>query len=262
MNSVDLRTFETWLRARGARPATVKARVTVIAAALRVWPERPTADDLAAWLGREDLAAWSRVTYYSHARSWFRWLHETGRRADDPMAGMRAPRSPRGLPRPLTDGEVATALLASRGRLRLWLMLSLLAGLRAHEVAKLRREDVTAENIYVLGKGGRGDFVPTHPDLWALIAPEPPGFLFPSRLGGGPVTAHTVTVTVSAHFSALDIDGGLHRCRHTFGTRLLRSGVNIRVVQRLMRHSSLETTARYLAIDDNEASAAIRALAA
>jgi Phage integrase family len=44
----------------------------------------------------------------------------------------------------------------------------------------------------------------------------------------------------------------VHRCRHVYATRLLRSGVNIRVVQQLMRHASLQTTAAYTAVDEDE----------
>lgn len=257
---IELHAYENWLRAQGARPNTIKGRVSVITSGLRAWSAHPDTEELTMWLGRPGLAAWSRVTYYSHIRSYFRWLHETGRREDNPTASMPSPKTPRHTPRPMTDSECAQAMLAAPHRLRLWMTLTLLAGLRAHEVAKLRREDVTEATIFVCGKGGREDVLPTHPDLWAMIRLMPPGYLFPSR--GGHISAHAVTVAVSGHFRDLGIDGGLHRLRHTFATRLLRSGVNIRVVQRLMRHSSLEVTARYLAIDDDEASAAIRGLVA
>lgn len=257
----ELHAYEGWLRAQGARPSTIDKRLVVVAAGLRDWPSEPTSDDLTDWLGRPGLAAWSRVTYYGHVRSYFRWLHETGRREDNPTDRVPAPKAPRGQPRPLTDAECARVMVAADGRMRLWLLLSLLAGLRAHEVAKLRREDVTERAIFVRGKGGREDYLPTHPDLWAVIEPMPGGWLFPSPRGGH-VTAHSVSVETSRHFSRLGVAGSLHRCRHTFGTRLLRSGTNIRVVQELMRHTSLEVTARYLLVDDDEASAAIRALAA
>lgn len=253
--------FAAWLRAQGARPATVDKRRVVIAAALRGWPDEPTADDVTAWLGRPGWSQWTRVTYYGHARSWFAFLVETGRRAEDPTARMKAPRSPRPQPRPLTDADVARVLSVAAGRVRLWVLLGLLAGLRAHEIAHLRREDVTAATIFVRGKGGREDYVPTHPELWTLIAPIPPGWLFPTS-NGAHVAGHTVSLAVSALFRSVGVAGSLHRCRHTFASRLLRQGTNIRVVQRLMRHASLETTARYLAIEDDEALAAVLRLVA
>ena len=61
---------------------------------------------------------------------------------------------------------------------------------------------------------------------------------------------------------AAGIEGSLHRCRHYFGTELLREGVSTRVIQTLMRHESLATTENYLAVDEAERVAAIRRLAA
>ena len=58
------------------------------------------------------------------------------------------------------------------------------------------------------------------------------------------------------------IEGSIHRCRHYFGTELLRAGVSVRVIQTLMRHESLATTANYLGVDEDERVAAVRALAA
>lgn len=48
-----------------------------------------------------------------------------------------------------------------------------------------------------------------------------------------------------------------HSLRHTFATRLVTSGSDLRVVQELMRHMSLETTARYTAVCDTRKRAAI-----
>jgi integrase/recombinase XerD len=55
-------------------------------------------------------------------------------------------------------------------------------------------------------------------------------------------------------------DMHLHRGRHYFATALLRGGANIRVVQELMRHSSLATTAKYLAVSADELRAAVGGL--
>jgi integrase/recombinase XerD len=63
---------------------------------------------------------------------------------------------------------------------------------------------------------------------------------------------------VAAHFRELGIEErSIHRARHTFGNALGRAGVNVRVVKELMRHQSLETTAIYLGVDEDEKSAAI-----
>jgi len=53
-------------------------------------------------------------------------------------------------------------------------------------------------------------------------------------------------------FKANGIEGSLHRARHTYATTLLRTGANIRVVQELMRHKSLSSTAIYTGVDEEE----------
>ncbi len=71
-----------------------------------------------------------------------------------------------------------------------------------------------------------------------------------------------MTNATTTLFRRLGIDGSSHRCRHYFATQLLRGGTSVRVVQTLMRHSSLATTAAYLAVDEDERSAAVSALVA
>lgn len=262
---IDLGAFAGWLRSWGAAQTTITARTGVLAAVLERWhPITVTSMELAAWLGNPEWSAWTRETYFSHLRSLFDWLRITGQRADDPTRDMRRPSAPRGKPRPLSPGQVRQVLDAATGDLRTWFLLGMLAGLRAHEIAKLRGEDVTESGLYVVGKGGQGAMLPTHSDLWALAQSYPRvGWWFPSpRAASGHVHAKQVTNKTTALFGSLGIEGSSHRARHTFGTNLLRGGANIRVVQELMRHASLATTQGYLDVDDDERRAAIDGLAA
>lgn len=255
--------YETWLRSWGAAQSTIAVRTSVLS---RVLTEVDgTTEGLGEWLAQYD-AAWTKSTYYSHLTSFYGWLHETGRRADNPTRGLRRPRTGNSRPRPLSEDEVVLTLAAAEGRVRAYVMLGLFAGLRAHEVAKIAGEDINAETIYVLGKGRQVALVPTHPALWDLAQDFPRhGLWFPSphpAKQGQPVTPTAVSLAVSNLFARLGIEGSLHRCRHTYGTRLLRSGANIRVVQTLMRHSSLTTTAKYTAVDEAEQIEAIGRLVA
>ena len=143
---------------------------------------------------------------------------------------------------------------------RTWVLLGMYAGLRAHEIAKLRAEDVNEDFIYVEGKGGRRSMLPTSPLLWAEVNKYYPrtGYLFPSR--GSHISTGRVSVRVGRLFEELGIEGSIHRARHTFATILLREGAKIRVVQQLMRHASLATTAAYAAVDEDEMRAAVHLL--
>lgn len=262
----DLGGFETWMRSWGAADRTIGERSTTIAAALPAWgdPRTVTSQQLVRWLGNPAFAQWTRITYFYHARSYFAWLLESNQISVDPTAGMKAPKQPNNRPHPLTDADVNAALATARGNLRAWLLIGLLAGLRAHEIAKLRGEDVDERTLFVVGKGRQEAMIPTHPDLWGLARHYPAlGWWFPSpRSASGHVAPESISTAVTRHFRRLGIEGSIHRTRHTYGTRLLRSGVNIRVVQTLMRHESLSTTAKYTAVDEVELTAAIRGLVA
>lgn len=255
--------YSTWLKSWGASPATVHHRMIALRSLVKTYgPTRQiTCEQLQQWLSSPELAPWSRRTYFNHVKSYYGWMVETGRREDDPTKGLRRPMRPQGLPRPLSDDEVDQILDHVSGNVREWVLLGMYAGLRAHEIAKLQGRDVTQRTIHVIGKGGKEAFIPTHPEIWAIAQTKGRGWWYPSKRNStGHVTGASVSRMVSLAFLELGIEGSIHRARHTYGTRLLRAGVNLRVVQKLMRHSSLATTELYLAVDDDEQTTAIRSL--
>lgn len=254
--------YVRWLRSWTSSEKTISARRTVALSRLREWGvEGMTADNVQQWLGRPDLSRWTRSTYHAHLNDLCGWLVATGRLAENPMEGVRKPTRPSSLPRPLTEPDVERVLATATGRTRDWIMIALLSGLRVHEIAKLRGEDVTEDTIFVEGKGGTRAMLPTHPDIWEMASRYPrQGYWFRGR--SGPIKPYTITTRVSRVFDSLGLEGSIHRCRHTYGTRLLRGGTHIRVVQKLMRHASLATTATYTAVDEDEMRAAISRLSA
>lgn len=255
--------YERYLHLCGRTRATVRARTTVARARLGEWGvEGLTPERIFEWLGRDGLSKWTRATYYSHMKDLCEFLVVAGYLERSPMDDelIRKPKRPRSLPRPLSEEEVARLLDAATGRVRDWVTLALLAGLRVHEIAKIRGEDVSPQGIYVLGKGGVESILPIHPDLWAMAQRYPRhGYWFPSPQGKH-LMPDTITGAVTDVFRQLGIEGSIHRLRHVYGTRLLRSGVHVRRVQRLMRHGSLETTALYTAVDEDELQAAVNLL--
>lgn len=257
--------YTAWLRSWSASPRTVTQRVKAVRRMAQMWPDPSTVtpEDIAAWLASDDYSKWTRCTYYSDARSVFGWLASAGHISTDPTSRVRRPATPHQRPRPLSAREQGMVLAESRGRLHVWLLLGLYAGLRVHEIAKIRGEDVTADVIYVRGKGGRDEMIPTHPSIWeAAVSLPRAGYWFPQADGERPIVPDTVTSGVTKLFRRLGIEGSAHRCRHSYGTNLLRAGVNLRVVQELMRHRSLATTAGYLGVGSDETAEAIRRLAA
>lgn len=255
-----LTAYAAWLRS-WASARTVQARVKVVRGRLAEWGDDPaavTAEQIQAWLARDDLKRWTRQTYYATLVDFFAWCEATQRVATSPMALVRRPSAAKSSPRPLSQAEERLALAKATGHVRAWLLLALRAGLRAHEIAKIRGDDVTAEGIYVEGKGGTRATLPCHADIWALAQQYPRhGYWFPGYRGRAHIQADTVTNGVGRLFRSLGIEGSVHRARHAYATSLLRRGVNIRVVQRLMRHASLATTATYTAVDEDEMRAAV-----
>lgn len=253
--------YGAWLASWSPSKRTVTARRSLARKMLREWGlDGFTSDGIQVWLS--GYTGWSRSTYYGHMRDFCAWMVAAGYLETDPMIDVRPPRRPKSVPRPLPESDVVRVIEAARDDERAWVLLALLAGLRAHEIAKIHGRDVTQTHIYVDGKGGIRSAIPTHPDLW-LLAQEYPraDYWFPGS-DEGHLTANTISRRISILFQSLGLTGSIHRCRHTYGTRLLRAGVNIRVVQQLMRHASLATTEAYTAVSDDEMTAAIGLLTA
>lgn len=252
--------FESFLRSWDAAPQTIRTRMVVVSARFREWGlDGFTSANIRQWFADAELERWSRTTYYSHLNSFCEFLVAAGYLTENPMDEVRKPKAPRSQPRPLSEAEVSRVLMVARGRVRDWLQIALLQGLRAHEIAKLRGEEVQTEGLFVKGKGAVEATLPIHADIWAMAQGYPRhGWWFPGR--SGHIKGETVTKAVTALFKSQGIEGSIHRCRHTYGTRLLRAGANIRQVQTLMRHGSLQTTALYTAVDEDELRLAINRL--
>lgn len=252
--------YEQWLHSWGASDKTIKARARLARRTLGEFGlEGFTPGNLAEYLGRPtprgtEKSRWTKATYYANLKSLCEWLVAAEYLDESPLdhPHMKRPRKPKGLPRPLTESQVTAVMRKAEGRTRTWLLLAMHAGLRAHEIAKIRGEDVGEEGIFVRGKDEKLEILPCHPELLAESVKYPPsGYWFPNG-SGGHVSPDVVTVGVGRLFDTLGIEGSVHRMRHVYGTRLLRQGVNIRKVQRLMRHGALETTALYTAVDEDE----------
>lgn len=259
--------YETYLRSWQASETTIRARVTLARSRLKAWgPGGFTYDNLSAFLAADAKGQprkrWTTATYYNHLSDLCGFLVATGYYEESPMDGVRRSKRPNKKPNPWSEAEVDRILSVVEGEVRDWILLSLLAGLRAFEIAKIRGEDFTESGIYVLGKGSKEATLPCHPDLAEMATRYPAsGYWFPGAQNGH-MDSQRISLTVSKLTSAMGITGSIHRGRHAYGTRLLRAGVNIRVVQRLMRHESLETTAGYLAVMGDEENAAIKLLTA
>lgn len=254
--------YRIWMRSAGWATTTSAQRIKRARDILQRWPDPATATPLEVvdYLGTAvDLRPWSRRTYYNDTRAFFRWLSDTETIDVDPMASrlLTRPKSGSSIPKPLSADEEARVLEFAKGNVRAYILLALRAGLRASEIATFSGKMIDVDNITVIGKGDKESVIPTHPDLWSLAAQYPRRDRWFSQLyrPDEPLTGKYVSTAISRFFRSTAVDiptGSIHRCRHSYATTLLRSGVNIRVVQDLMRHSNLATTAIYTEVIDAE----------
>lgn len=164
-------------------------------------------------------------------------------------------RTPRKLPAILSPDEVVRFLEAVPSlKSRAALTTAYAAGLRVSEAVSLKIGDIDSDRMLLQVRHGKGakdrtvmlsaqllDILRTY---WRLTRPT--DWLFPGR-GERPIN---VTVLHSACRSATKAAGltkkvSVHTLRHSFATHLLESGVDIRIIQVLLGHNSLSTTARY-----------------
>lgn len=261
---------EAWkasMEGQGLSSRTITERIRVInqvTAATGTDPAALTPQAISAWLATLPSAA-TKNAYFTVLRAWCKWLVQSDHRVDDPIARVPRTKTPAGHPRPVTDAQLDAVLaLPLRQDTRTKIILAAYAGMRVHEIAKIKGEDISpvAGTITITGKGGRTDTLPAHQLILqqANYCPRR-GLWFPSPKDPAvPVRAKTVSRIISDAFNRADAPATAHQLRHFFATSLLRAGIDSRVVQSLMRHESLATTGRYLAVDADQQRTALNDL--
>ncbi len=175
---------------------------------------------------------------------------------DDAQAGMTTVRAPRRLPVILSPEEVGQLLDAAPGlKYRAALSVAYGAGLRALEVVSLKLADIDSSRMVIRveqGKGRKDRYAMLSEPLLHLLrtywkASRPQGWLFPGQNPVNPLTTRQLRRAFDGAKAAAGIDKrvSLHTLRHCFATHLLEQKVDIRVIQVLLGHKKLDTTARY-----------------
>jgi len=214
---------------------------------------------------RRQLMASTIALYRSALRVFFRWLYQEGLSTHDPGKGFRPVRARRGMPRPLSEGEVNEVLRtfggSKKGMPRMRALVELLygSGLRMGEAWRARlgdldRVDPGRASLRVLGKGQKIRMVPVSKRFLSALdeylatrprhrRPQDPIFLSQDR---SPVTLAQLRRQMRRHLAAAGFRGFKpHRLRHSFATHLLDHGADIRAIQELLGHSTLMTTQIY-----------------
>jgi site-specific recombinase XerD len=265
-----------WLALRGLAQTTISTRRNVIARLATVLPcplTEATPAQLLAWRSALDLTPDVIAHYVAYVRQFYAWTLAGDLTGTNPADSLPAPRTGRRLPRPVSEADLIRALDSAPKRIRLWLVLAAWCGLRAKEIALLRRENIldTADPPVLIiaadaTKGARERTVPLSAfALREITAAGLPlsGWAF-RRCDGqsGPNAPWMVSQLCNEHLHDEGIAATLHMCRHRFGTQAWRARHDLRVVQEMMGHADPATTAGYCAFDQPDAVAAVEGIPA
>ena len=139
------------------------------------------------------------------------------------------------------------------------------AGLRISEVVKLTAADINSQHEVIQvreGKGAKDRFIMLSEQLLRILRHYWPkrnarssegNLLFPGESPGQPITTRTVQRAFREAADRAGLPGKItpHTLRHSFATHLLEQGVDIRVIQQLLGHRNINSTARYAQVATN-----------
>lgn len=196
----------------------------------------------------------------TRARHFFAWLEEMGGVDKSPARMLEAPRIPKGEPRFLEHDEVSRlAKVAQTPRDLAMVLVMVQMGLRRIEVHRALVSDLHDGRLAVRGKGGDGAVtrwvpVPSEAqralDAWMQFRPDKSDVLFPTS-SGRPLDVGFISRKVSEMMREANVktrpgDGrSAHALRHTMAQHLVDDGVPLRIVQKILGHSSVTTTEMY-----------------
>jgi integrase/recombinase XerD len=214
----------------------------------------------------DGLAPSSAARFVAAVRSFYRFLHRSGRLTVNPADDLQSPRRMSTLPRFLSTDEVdrlvAAPDVSTAGGLRDRALIEVLyaSGLRVSELVGLRLTDVRLDEgwLQCLGKGHKQRIVPLgdeaaswlaryladgRPRLARRVSP----WLFLNARGGAGLTRGGFWKILKGHGRAAGITSPLspHVIRHSFATHLLERGADLRAIQAMLGHADLSTTQIY-----------------
>ena len=249
---------------RGSSPKTQEAYVAAVAGLARHYqrsPERIGIEEIKAYLFHlhrdRQLAASTLNIAVSGLRYFYR--HVLQRPMDELARSL--PRVKRQLRRPqvYSPGEIERLLTVGcpHPKHRVFLMTVYAAGLRLNEACHLQLADIDSARMQIRIQQGKG-----RKDRYTLLSPKllgelrvywqafrPPQWLFASSRDPQQPLSDGTGQKMFYHAVAragLPDKGGIHSLRHSFATHLVEAGVELPVLQRLLGHSHLSTTAGYL----------------
>lgn len=186
-----------------------------------------------------------------------KFLYSTTLRRPEVVANIPWPKRPQTLPDIMTGDEVERLLREVRSlKHRAILMTAYGAGLRVSEACSLQISDIDSKRMLIHvheGKRSKDRFVMLGDRLLDILrkycrSARPKGpHLFPGMVSGRPITTSAIQRVLQQAVARCGFTKHvtMHALRHGFATHLLETGTDIRTIQTLLGHTSIQTTARY-----------------
>jgi integrase/recombinase XerD len=258
------------LRIRNYAPRTVEAYIRWVAEFAKHFHRPPDQ------LGPEEIRCWQlhlleekqvKQATYIQAVCALRFFYRNTLNRKIELDRIPLPKYEQKLPVILSKEEVKALLEAPRNLGHRAILATMYgAGLRISEAAHLKVNDIDRERKVLWVRGGKGrkdrQVMLAEPLREVLVAywrwKRPTDWLFPGRKPDGPITRGSVfeTCQKAARRAGIAKRVHPHSLRHAFATHLLEDGVNLLVIQALLGHKNLRTTARYLHVADSTIRAA------
>jgi len=222
------------------------------------------------FLGRAD-RKWKATTYlvfYNSLKVFFQWCILEGIIYKNPIEGIEVPKIEQSLPKNLTK-QNAFFLLETiqnyphysqfiRYRNHAIFSMYIFAGLRKQELLNLKLADVDVNNLTILirkGKGNKDRLVPmamtlrqtlkAYQEQRNKVNKTSQSFFLSSTYNAG-LTSQGLKLITEQYKKATGIEFTIHRLRHTFATLMIEGGADIYGLSRMMGHSDIKTTTKYL----------------
>jgi integrase/recombinase XerD len=253
------------LQIRNYAPSTVECYVRSVAEFAKHFNRSPDQ------LGPEEIRSWQlflirdkriKISSYIQAVCGLRFFFTNTLNRQIEIERIPLPRYEKKLPVILSKEEVKAILEAPKNLGHRATLATLYGGgLRVSEATNLKVSDIDGVRKVIWirdGKGNKDRQVMLSPSLREVLAAyyrwkHPTDWLFPGGKADCPISRETVfeTCRKAARRAGISKSVHPHSLRHAFATHLLEDGVNLLVIQNLLGHKSLRTTARYLHLADS-----------
>ena len=198
------------------------------------------------------------VSMVNQSISAFKIIQQDILKRDWESIKIKRPRRERKLPVVLSVGEVAALINACKNlKHRTMIMLAYSTGMRRNEIRLIKPGHIDSQRMQVRvvhGKGKKDRFTILSPKALELLrfyyqVFKPSVFLFePAGRKDIPLSSTTLNniVKQAAKRAGLKKEMSFHTLRHSFATHMLENGINIRIIQQFLGHTSIRTTSIYL----------------